>query len=383
MASPERKIRKLLRRASPVRLAFVFFFVLAMVPVSIAIRYYALETIFVEDSALAPEVQENTLAFFCKWKTCTENFETGDYVLFHLHDGTPIVRKILATPGSNIHVTAGGFLSVNDSKPILIKNEGVFIANRDIYVPKKDDVLYLDSLSDVEFDYALNVLDLQGITHTVTARPYLGDEELPLAFAGNTRIGSRPTSIRELPGLPWQELYLISLQIRRYLHASQMVHFKREAFLSERVRRNFDSWTPEPDTLLLDTLPMFLDSLLSDSLGDSAVVRDSLVQTDSLANVDSTELVEEQVAEIIMGNKIDSVAVPEDMYYVITPNAERAADSREFGYIPKNKIVGKLVFELNASDLKINEIKMYLGYIKLFIKSTYDSLHETVSSFLK
>lgn len=333
MKSASREIHRLLHRASPVRLVMVFLFLLLMLPLSLAIRYYAVESILVDDAALAPEIDEKTFGVFCKLPSCIETLKEGDFVLFRLSDRTLAIRKILALPGSRVRFFASGFVSINDSTPRSVANEGVFIADREFYVPAAGDTLVIDELSDVEFDYALNLLKQQGIFFSVEAKPYLGDEELPLEYAGNTRIGSRPTSIRELPGLPWQELFLIAHQIRRNLHTTQMVHFNRSIYDAEKiVPVKKEVWSVEPDSQMLDAL----------DVGET---------------------------DYTVRGSIEAIAVGDDMFYVITPNLNRAQDSREFGYIPRSKIIGKLVFKCGSKDLKLHELKPYYLKARTFLQN--------------
>lgn len=355
MKNAKREIRRLLHRASPARLVMLFLLVFAMVPVSGVIRYYAVEPVLLKDAALVPEIAPGTWTLFCKLASCKNTIGRGDFVLLKMNDGSSVVRQVLAVSGDHVKFTAGGFVSVNGDVPLHFENEGVMIADREFTIPQRGDSLALDTLSDIEFDYALNLLKQQNIAFYTEVQPFAGEDPLPLAAAGNTRIGSRPTSVRELPGLPWQELFLIAHQIRRNMHTTQHVYFKRQAFYSVKSVKEQINWEPE----YLREYPDLEDLMAQDSSAmDSLVKEDSIpetvtkLDTQLMANVDSLEVETIDSAAFAMpervnGGRIEKIAVSEPLYYLITPQVDRAADSREFGYIPKSKIVGKLVFKIN------------------------------------
>lgn len=362
MKNPQNEIRKLLHRASPVRIATAFIFVFAMIPASIALRYYAVETILLDDAALAPSIAPGSWSLFCKLPNCKSNMRTGDFVLFKLHDGSQVVRQIIAKSGDQVKFTAAGFVSVNGNTPFQIENENIIIADREFSIPKPGETLVLDSLTDIEFDYALNYLKAKNIPFATDAKPYLGEEELPMDVAGNTRIGSRPTSIREIHGLPWQELYLISHQIRRNMRSTQNVYFKREAFHVEEyevkveTKHKKDSTELPASTDTVSTDSTIVDTTLFDLPTDT---KDTLAQKDSVekeiteAQTNEPEETETTLKkEKRIGERIDTIQIEDEVFYVLAPHADHAADSRELGYIPKSQIIGKLLFKFDLAKIK-------------------------------
>lgn len=226
----EREVFRLLSKSSGRRLLLIFAILCAAVPAGFLVRHFAFSSILLKDSALSKEIPEGSLLIVCKLGICLENLSQGDVVLFHLNAHAATVRKILALPGDSVKITAAGFVSVNHSQKKLWENESAIIADREFYIPKKGDTLEFGKLSDIEFDYALNALKKQKIPYFVKVIPKVGEQTLSEELSGKTKIGSRPVSLREVPGLPWQELQLIAHQIRMLIHSDVPVRMERTVY---------------------------------------------------------------------------------------------------------------------------------------------------------
>lgn len=229
MKSTERDIKKLLARSSSWRFILFLLLFFSIFPISYFGRLYLLEPIWLQDKGMSPDLKQNQWLLFCKWNHCLEDIEPGDFTLIHLPHRNDIVRKLVAFPGDSIHLSAAGFFRA----PLIelrYPTENIIIEDRKLRIPKKGDTLYFDSLNDIEIDYALNILRQEKTPFYVEALPFTDEELLPQELAGNTKIGSRPVGIRELQGLPWQELHLIANQIQMQIHSTEPVHFKRKIF---------------------------------------------------------------------------------------------------------------------------------------------------------
>lgn len=229
MKKTERKIKKLLRRSSPWRLIVSVLMLLTIFPITYVVRNYVFESILLKDSSLFSDAEKGEWLFFCKWKSCKENLKPNDFVLVELPNGKEIVRKLIALPGDSLKLSSAGFIQSSIAKHHF-KEETIIIDDRIITLPQKGDTLFFNKLNDIETDYTLNLLRQEKIPFFVKALPYSGKDSLPLALAGNTKIGARPVSTREVQGLPWQELHLIANQIQMQIHSTDPIEFKRQIF---------------------------------------------------------------------------------------------------------------------------------------------------------
>ena len=224
----DKKIKRLLYKSSRIHLFILFSALILALPLAFFVRQFVLFPVWLEDIALAKDL-DRKFYFVCTLPFCKTDLKAGDFILFE-YQGTSSVRKIIAVPGDSLKVQDTHVLSVNKTNKIDLSNENILIADREWRIPEKADTLFLDSLSDIEFDYALNILKQNKKNFFVRARPFTTDKELPSELAGKTKIGSRPVSLKEIPGLPWSELYLIAHQIHLISHTNKEVFFKREAF---------------------------------------------------------------------------------------------------------------------------------------------------------
>ncbi|OIP47412.1 MAG: hypothetical protein AUK31_07210 [Fibrobacteres bacterium CG2_30_45_31] len=217
--TPEKQIKKLLHETSPGRTLFYAFVLILMVLFAIMVRLYAIEPLVLNDASMYPLIPEGKRVWVCKLPYCIEKVKKGDILLVKRPGGEFQLRRIKAGPGDTLEIEAGD-------------QEGAFIATRKFYIPKAGDTLFLNRLNDVSFDYASNLLrEQEGIRKfRVEASLWQGNHELSLDRVGRTRIGARPVGLREVHGLPWQELYLIQLQIQREEPGSNRIQIRRQLF---------------------------------------------------------------------------------------------------------------------------------------------------------
>jgi len=99
-------------------------------------------------------------------------------------------------------------------------------------IPGKGDTLFFDSLSPMLWDMAVSLY--RENFPEKEAKIYISlwstENEVPFAYVGRASISGRPVSEREVPFLPWHELRLLELQLRKIFPAIDSIHFKRKLF---------------------------------------------------------------------------------------------------------------------------------------------------------
>ncbi len=231
--STEKKLKRLLRSYSKTHYTLIVIVLLLMLPCAWGLRTFVFSILLFNDSALLPEIRENKISIACKLPFCKKSIQSGDFLLFNLYGTSSSVRKVLGVPGDSVRLTAGGFVYVNNQENDLShfwNGHYAILVDRKFYVPRAGDTLYLDSLNDITLDFALKILKHKNRSFFVEVFPESENSVLPLELAGKARIGSRPVSLRELPGLSWQELYLIGNQIRLQIQSQKPVFMKRRVF---------------------------------------------------------------------------------------------------------------------------------------------------------
>lgn len=241
MRNAKREVGRLLRRASRTRFTILWLVVLLMVPCSWLLRTYVFEIVRVEDSAVSETLSQGSFAVFCKLDFCKERLASGNLVLLKRPPNERMIRKLLALPGDTLEISTKGYAKAH-GETWNFEGDKYIIADRKIYLPREGETLTLDSLSDIELDFALNILRSEHVKFFVEALPMAGERILPNELAGNTKIAQRPVSLREIPGLPWQDLFLIASQVRLLLHTNEPVTFRRTVFNAEDSTK-IDSFT--------------------------------------------------------------------------------------------------------------------------------------------
>lgn len=229
MASLKHTVKVLQRMNS---MSHVFFLVVLLVGIlvaAVALRYYVIEPINMVNASMAPRHKENSWLWMCKLPQCVDKVQKNETVWAELRNQETLVRKIIAMPGDSLSISENGKV-VSGKLRFRWKGENAFIESRDIYVPKRGDTLNLKTLSDVEQDYAISLMHEQGIPFSIKTTLWQGDREINVERIGSTKLGNRQVSLKEIDLLPWQDRFLIELQIRQSEPGNAPIKIKRELF---------------------------------------------------------------------------------------------------------------------------------------------------------
>lgn len=229
MASLRHIVRKKQLRNSK---AFIFFLVFVLVlffGAALGLRFYVLEPLRLSDSAMYPKFKEDDVVWICKLPRCLDELKIGDIVWARQKNRETLVRKVLAMPGDKVKFYNNGKVRVKN-KTTEIEDEDVFIETRKIAIPKKGDTLYMSKLNDVEQDYAINILLEQDIPFYIKTSLWQGDRQLPLDMLGALKLGNRQVSLKEVDLLPWQDRYLLELQVFQREIGNTPIKIKREFY---------------------------------------------------------------------------------------------------------------------------------------------------------
>ena len=231
MTRTEKKVKRLLRKNSQSRLfGFIFLLILVFL-LSIGLRVYIIEPIQIQDVSMQPLVQAHQRVWVCKLERCLQNLKAFDTVLAKKRQRKALLRQIIGLPGQDLKIASDGHVE-GEGVDFIWNDEVAFIDTRKFYIPKKGDSLILEDLNDIEMDFALGVLKNQGEDYFVDAEIYQGEQKLSIDIVGSTRIASRPVSIKEVPYLPWRDLFLIELQIARQVPGASPIRIQRKAYRS-------------------------------------------------------------------------------------------------------------------------------------------------------
>lgn len=214
MNPTEKQVKKLLFKSSQKRLFLSLFFLALVLLASTLIRLYAIEPVVIKDRSISPYVKRGARVWVCKLPWCVNKIKSEDIVLAEKRVDELLLRRVIGVPGSFLKVSSEGHVT-SEFINFVWQNETAFIDTRSFYIPKKGDTLFFNRLNDIETDFAISILKEQKESFYVKPSLYQGEKELPIDLVGSARIASRPVSVREIPGLPWQELFLIELQVQR------------------------------------------------------------------------------------------------------------------------------------------------------------------------
>ncbi len=229
MASLKRIVRKKQLRNSKAFIFLLVFVLLLFFAAALCGRFYALEPLKLSDSAMYPKFKEDDIVWICKLPRCIDELKVGDIVWARMKNKETLVRRILAMPGDKIKFYNNGKVRVKN-KTAPLQDDDVFIETRKITVPKKGDTLYINRLNDVEQDYAINILQEQNIQFYVKTTLRQGDRELPLDMLGALKLGNRQVSLKEVDLLPWQDRFLLELQVFQREIGNTPVKIRREFY---------------------------------------------------------------------------------------------------------------------------------------------------------
>ena len=292
---------------------------------ALAARLYAIAPVKIMDSSMTPKFKEHSIHWMCKLPQCLSRIQDQDIVWVALKSGEAMVRNVLAMPGDSIEITDKGIVRT-PHRNFKWKDEDSFIQSKTIYVPKAGDTLYFDKLNDVEQDYVLSYLHTHGQKVAVKSTLWQGDREINLDRVGSTKIANRQVSLKEINFLPWQDRYLIELQIRQSEPGNAPIKIKRELF---RLK---------PAKLELTPPPQALDT----SEAETAAIKDSTVKDsvvkDTASNV--AENATDPKPEEFLEEPLNEIIIEEDCYYLTCSKGASCPDSRELGYFTHNDFIG-------------------------------------------
>ena len=229
MASLRHIVRKKLLRNSKAFIFFLVFVLVLFLAAALGLRFYALEPLKLNDSSMYPRFKEGDIVWICKLPRCIDELKAEDIVWARMKNRETLVRKILAMPGEKVKFYNNGKVRVRN-KTRQLQDDEVFIETRKIDVPKKGDTLYMSKLNDVEQDYAINIMIEQDIPFYIKTTLWQGERELPLDMLGALKLENRQVSLKEVDLLPWQDRYLLELQVFQREIGSTPVKIKREFY---------------------------------------------------------------------------------------------------------------------------------------------------------
>ena len=229
MSALDRKVKSLQRRHSRAHVFFLVFILGVVLAVMIGVRYYVIEPVRMQDNALYPKFAKNSVLWMCKLPSCTEKIQDGDFVWGIMRNQDNMVRRVLGVPGDSITITNNGKV-YTPKRNFKWKGEDAFIETRSIYVPRKGDTLYFNKLSDVEQDYLISLMHEQDEKIYIKTSLWQGNREMPLERIGSTKLGNRLVSLQEIDYMPWQDRYLVELQIFQAEPGNSPIHIKRDLY---------------------------------------------------------------------------------------------------------------------------------------------------------
>jgi signal peptidase I len=331
MSRLSRKVRRLQRRNSQSHIFFLFLILMIILGLALAARLYAIAPVKIMDSSMTPKFREHSIHWMCKLPQCLGEIHDQDIVWVALKSGEAMVRNVLAMPGDSIEITDKGIVRT-PHRNFKWKDEDSFIQSKTIYVPKAGDTLYFDKLNDVEQDYILSYLHTHGQKVAVKSTLWQGDREINLDRVGSTKIANRQVSLKEINFLPWQDRYLIELQIRQSEPGNAPIKIKRELFRLKPAKLELNPPPPQAlDTSEAETAAI-KDSTVKDTVAKDSVVKDTASNVaENTTDPKPEEFLEEPLNEII---------IEEDCYYLTCSKGASCPDSRELGYFTHNDFIG-------------------------------------------
>ncbi|PWJ36974.1 signal peptidase I [Fibrobacter succinogenes subsp. elongatus] len=208
---------------------FLVFILGVVLAIMIGVRYYVLEPVRMQDNSLHPRFKKNSILWMCKLPRCTESIVDGDFVWGIMRNQDNMVRRVLGVPGDSITITNNGKV-YTQHRNFKWNGEDAFIETRSFYVPRKGDTLHFDKLNDVEQDYLISLMHEQNEKFYVKSSLWQGKREMPLERIGSTKLGNRLVSLQEIDYMPWQDRFLVELQIFLAEPGNTPIHIKRELY---------------------------------------------------------------------------------------------------------------------------------------------------------
>jgi len=243
----KKRIAQLLRKASSWRATSLYIIMAVFFALAVGGRFWVLEAVHVNDGSMRPEIQPNQRLWICKLPICVDKAPVSAPLLAETRGGERVLRWQLGTPGDTILFAPHGKVHVRGRSWKWTREPTIIDVQR-VYVPRKGDTLFLDSLDPMAFDLATRLFKRQWPQRQtwVVATLWNGQEPLPLSEVGRTTIGNRPVAQNEIPGLPWQELRLLEMQLQRIEASESSIRFKRRFYADSAQVHQFvvyeDCW---------------------------------------------------------------------------------------------------------------------------------------------
>lgn len=347
MSRLDRKVRRLQRRNSQSHAFFLFFVLIAIFAASIFARYYVIDPVQIPDSSMFPKFKERSVVWVCKLPQCASSAKEQDYVLAKFYSNEYMIRRIIAMPGDTISISDKGKV-ITPHRHFKWKGEDAFIQTQSIYIPKIGDTLRFEQLNEVEQDYLISYLHSLGEKVFVKTTLWQGEREINIDRVGATKIANRQVSLKEIDFLPWQDRYLIELQIRRSEPGNSPIKLKRKLY---RIKQKE---LPPTNIAEQDSLQDSVDISLTPP-GEVAVPE--IAKVDTASDEPQPPPPPEETAE-----PLDEVIITKDCYFLACEKGSNCPDSRELGYFSADHIVG---LHLKTPDkIKAKFVDPALTYVK-------------------
>lgn len=344
MSRLSRKVKRLQRKNSQSHIFLLFLFLLFICGAAFVARLYAIAPVKIMDASMTPKFKEQSIHWMCKLPQCLSKIKEQDIVWLSLKSGETMVRRVLAMPGDSIEITDKGRVRT-PHRNYKWKGEDAFIQSQTIYVPKAGDTLYFDKLNEVEQDYILAYLHTHGEKIAIKSTLWQGDREINIDRVGATKIANRQVSLKEVDYLPWQDRYLIELQIRQAEPGNAPIKIKRELFRLKPAKLEL---TPPPTSSADSTVS---DSIKTDSVKVAHVDSSATAKADTTKK-DSTKKDSAVAApakpapakeepEQYLDEPLNKIVIEEDCYYMTCIKGSSCPDSRELGYFTHKDFIGR------------------------------------------
>ena len=339
MSGLSRKVKRLQRKNSQSHIFLLFLLLLIVLGISFVGRIYAIAPVKIMDASMTPKFKEQSTHWMCKLPQCLAQVKDQDVVWLMLKSGETMVRRVLAMPGDTIEITDKGRVRT-PHRNFTWKGEDAFIQSKTIYIPKAGDTLYFDKLNEVEQDYILTYLHTHGEKIAVKSTLWQGDREINIDRVGATKIANRQVSLKEIDFLPWQDRYLIELQIRQAEPGNAPIKIKRELFRLKPAKLELNS-PPSASADSTDSDSVKTDSIKVALADSSKSAKTDTTQTDTTKKdsaVAAAPVKEEP--EQYLDEPLNKIVIEEDCYYLTCLKGSNCSDSREMGYFTHKDIIG-------------------------------------------
>ena len=339
MSGLSRKVKRLQRKNSQSHIFLLFLLLLIVLGISFVGRIYAIAPVKIMDASMTPKFKEQSTHWMCKLPQCLAQVKDQDVVWLMLKSGETMVRRVLAMPGDTIEITDKGRVRT-PHRNFTWKGEDAFIQSKTIYIPKAGDTLYFDKLNEVEQDYILTYLHTHGEKIAVKSTLWQGDREINIDRVGATKIANRQVSLKEVDFLPWQDRYLIELQIRQAEPGNAPIKIKRELFRLKPAKLELNP-PPSAPADSTDSDSVKTDSIKVALANSSKSAKTDTTQTDTTKKDSAVAAAPaKEEPEQYLDEPLNKIVIEEDCYYLTCLKGSNCSDSREMGYFTHKDIIG-------------------------------------------